>query len=68
MDFPQWFLTLKSLTTLYVFHSSLLSLCFQDLSPVKQLALVFQYRKMERTQLQGQVPASLFSLANLQTV
>ncbi|KAJ1400389.1 Serine-threonine/tyrosine-protein kinase, catalytic domain [Sesbania bispinosa] len=40
LDFPPWFSTLKSLTTL----------------------------KMERTQLEGQVPASLFSLANLQTV
>ncbi|KAK7363901.1 hypothetical protein VNO77_06061 [Canavalia gladiata] len=40
LDFPEWFSTLESLTTL----------------------------KMERTQLQGQVPTSLFSLPNLQTV
>ncbi|KAK7263754.1 hypothetical protein RJT34_31351 [Clitoria ternatea] len=40
LDFPVWFSTLKSLTTL----------------------------KMEKTQLQGQVPTSFFSLANLQTV
>ncbi|KAL2339315.1 hypothetical protein Fmac_013761 [Flemingia macrophylla] len=40
LDFPGWFSTLKSLTTL----------------------------KMERTQLQGQVPNSLFRLINLQTV
>ncbi|CAJ1941593.1 unnamed protein product [Sphenostylis stenocarpa] len=33
-----------------------------------QLALVFHGRKMQRTQLQGQVPTSLFELANLQTV
>ncbi|XP_047153148.1 leucine-rich repeat receptor protein kinase HPCA1-like [Vigna umbellata] len=40
LDFPEWFSTLKSLTTLM----------------------------MERTQLQGQVPSSLFELVNLQTV
>ncbi|XP_027333919.1 probable leucine-rich repeat receptor-like protein kinase At5g49770 [Abrus precatorius] len=40
LDFPEWFSTLKSLTTL----------------------------KMERTQLQGQVPTSLFSLVSLQTL
>ncbi|RDX81659.1 putative leucine-rich repeat receptor-like protein kinase, partial [Mucuna pruriens] len=40
LDFPEWFSTLESLTTL----------------------------KMERTQLQGQVPTSLFTLVNLQTV
>ncbi|KAL2628458.1 hypothetical protein AAZV13_07G232800 [Glycine max] len=40
LDFPGWFSTLKSLTTL----------------------------KMERTQLQGQVPTSLFTLINLQIV
>lgn len=40
LDFPGWFSTLKSLTTLM----------------------------MERTQLQGQVPTSLFGLTNLQTV
>ncbi|XP_020230734.1 probable leucine-rich repeat receptor-like protein kinase At5g49770 isoform X2 [Cajanus cajan] len=40
LDFPGWFSTLKSLTTL----------------------------KMENTQLQGQVPTSLFRIINLQTV
>ncbi|KAK7387637.1 hypothetical protein VNO78_22424 [Psophocarpus tetragonolobus] len=40
LDFPGWFSTLNSLTTL----------------------------KMENTQLQGQVPSSLFGLVNLQTV
>lgn len=64
-DFPPWLPTLWNLTTLYVF-----SFVFQHcMSLTTSEFNIFSHgRKMENTQLKGQIPTSFFSLGYLQNV
>ena len=68
-EFPPWLPTLKSLTTMLVFLTVLFQLStFTIFQHSSANGFLLYDRLMEKTNLQGQIPVSLFTLVQLQEV